>query len=541
MKMVMGVVSAVLGSVVLGGQPPAGNPSLTPPTPTVAPKVPKVLEPKGAHKEPVKPVTLDPSKKLDEAKPGVVYEATSGCTGYTEDGTDRVGLLKYCWSVPEGWEGAGGKPRDVIVVLPGYGMDHTWGHAALPAKDLAPNGFVVCVDGSRETADGGRFPGLEIGDVLLMRDFVLEMTRSFPTAKIILVGHSQGAFAQVMLANRFPRLFNGVVAYGGGVPQMPLMGMRVVPTVFVHGTDDELVPLRVAVDGRDALEQAGAKAVTLRRVVGGGHAPDVREAGRGVTWVRGMVTDKALEAMAAAKAVLRVEGAGEAGGDARPTDGQVGNLPHAEQTPAFGMALSILKRFEADPADKGAWPRAMSDVTEDQKKEAKGLSMAIEAQGLRQVAALRKVLPDAAALRAATFAPDSPTPNWLGHVLSLREDFKGVESVDAYLAELKYGELLEQHEEAGKKIVEALEAPEWGGTGASPKEAFGVVIENLPKAYLEEGLPRILEADMKDWGARAAELRLPREQVDLLPVVSQYFSAVKKGRERYREINREWK
>ncbi|MFT3686992.1 MAG: hypothetical protein QM783_19075 [Phycisphaerales bacterium] len=247
--------------------------------------------------------------------------------------------------------------------------------------------------------------------------------------------------------------------------------------------------------------------------------PDAKEAGRGVAWVRGMVTDKAIDSMAMAKLVLKPEG---------------------EQTPAFGMGLAILKRFEADPADKAAWPRGLTDATEEQKKEAKELALAIEAQGLRQVASLRLALPDAAALRAATSAPDSPTPNWLGHVLSLREDFKGVESVDAYMAELKYDELLEEHEEAGKKIVEAMETPEWGGMGAPPKEAFGVVIENLPKAYLEEGLPRSLERDMKDWAGRAAELRLPAEQVDLLPLVNQYFSAVKKGRERYREVNKAW-
>ncbi|MFT3686991.1 MAG: hypothetical protein QM783_19070 [Phycisphaerales bacterium] len=281
MNVAMGLLSAVLvaplGPAALGpepgSQPPVAPPSVPPAAPTspapapAAPakppvgqpggtKVTKVVDPKEEKKERAKPVVMEPMGKLADAKPGVVYEATSACTGYTEDGTDRVGLLKYCWSVPEGWEGLGAKPRDVIVLLPGYGKDHTWGHAALAANDLAPNGIVVCVDGSREAADGGRFPGLEIGDVLLMRDFVLEMTRNFPTAKIILVGHSQGAFAQVMLANRFPRLFNGVVACGGGVPMMPLMGMRVVPAVLVHGTDDELVPLRIAVDGRDGAERA---------------------------------------------------------------------------------------------------------------------------------------------------------------------------------------------------------------------------------------------------------------------------------------------
>ena len=476
-----------------------------------------MVEPKPAA--PHKPEPLDPRTKLAEAKPGTIYQATSGCTGYTEDGLDRVGLLKYSWVVPEGFKR--GQPRDVVIVLHGYGLDHTWGLTALPARDLAPGAIVVSVDASRET-DGSpseRFPGLDIADVLLMRDFVLEMTRTFPTAKIILVGHSQGAFGMVMLANRFPRLFNGVVAYGGGVPNMPLMGMKVVPTAFIHGTDDDLVPLRVAVDGRDALERAGAKAAVLRRVIGGEHAPDVKEAALGVAWVRGMVTEKAAEAMDSAKAILAVG---------------------PDRTPAFGMALAILKRFEADPEDKNAWPRATDDATDEQMTHAKAIATAIEAQGLRQVAALRAALPDAAALRAATFAPDTPAPNWLGQVLSLREDFKGVECVDAYMKELKYDQLLQEHEDEGQKIVTALEAAEWGGAGTPPKEAFGIVIENLPNAYLVEGLPHIMEADMKDWGARAEELRIPAAQRDLLPVVTQYYNAVKKGREKYREINKAW-
>jgi len=257
----------------------------------------------------------------------------------------------------------------------------------------------------------------------------------------------------------------------------------------------------------------------LRRVVGGGHKPDAREAGVGVAWVRALVTEYPEEALAGARAL------------AAPGEGLA---------PAFGMAQEICKRFEADPEDKTIWPRGLKEATEEQRKGARSLSQAIEAQGLRQVASLRPSLPDAAALRAATFAPDAPTPNWLGHLLSLREDFKGVECVDAYMRELKYDDLLAEHEEAGKKIVAALEAAEWGGTGAPPVEAFGVVIESLPKAYLVEGLPRGLEANMKDWFARAAELKIPQEQRDLYPVVAQYLGAVKKGREKYREVNKGW-
>lgn len=503
--------------------PPATLPAKTPQPPTAkladaAP--PKVIEPKPANTPKAKGIELDPKTKLADAKTNTIYTAVSGCTGYTEDGLDRVGLLKFSWVVPEGFQR--GQPRDVVVVLHGYGLDHTWAPAALAADILAPGAIVVSPDGSREAPDGSRFPGLEIADVLLMRDFVLEMTRTFPTAKIILVGHSQGAFAQVMLANRFPRLFNGVVVYGGGVPKMPMMGLKVVPAAFIHGTEDELVPLRVAVEGRDVVVADGAKAAVLRRVIGGGHAPDVNEAALGVAWVRALVTDKPDEALAGAKSLITV-------------------APDSARSPAFGMAQAICKRFEADPEDKAAWPRGLKDATDQQKKEAKALSAAIEAQGLRQVAALRAALPDAAALRAATFAPDTPTPNWLGHLLSLREDFMGIESVDAYMTELKYDELLAEHEEAGKKIVEALESAEWGGIGSTPVEAFAIVIENLPKAYLVEGLPHGLDANMKDWYTRADEIRIPQAQRDLYPVVTQYLGAVKKGRERYREVNKQWK
>lgn len=509
------MTTAAIGLMILTTAPAPQPPA--PPRPSNA-QPPKVVVPRPVTPAAHKPTPLDPKTKLADAKPDTVYTADSGCTGYTEDGLDRVGLLKYAWVLPDGFER--GKPRDVVVVLHGYGLDHTWGPAALQAKDLAPGAIVVSVDGSRETADGSRFPGLEIGDVLLMRDFVLEMTRTFPTAKIILVGHSQGAFAQVMLANRFPRLFNGVAVYGGGVPRMPLMGMRVVPTAFIHGTDDQLVPFRVAVEGRDYLVSEGAKAAVLRRVSGGGHTPDVKQAALGVAWVRALVTDKPDEALTGLRSLLNA-------GDGL--------------TPAFGMAQALTRRFAADPADKDAWPRGLKDATDQQRQEAKDLSMKIEAQGLRQVAALRASLPDAAALRAATLAPDMPTPNWLGHLLSLREDFMGVECVDAFMKELACDELLTEHEEAGKKIVAALEAAEWGGDGSTPLEAFDVVIENLPKAYLVEGLPQGLEANMKDWHARATELRIPRAQIDLYPLVTQYLGAVTKGRETYREINRQWK
>lgn len=495
-----------------------------PPTqePPAATTPAKVAPPEKTPPKPKAPTSkyeqLDPKSKLADAKPGVVYQATSQCTGYTEDGQDRIDLLKYCWSVPEGFER--NKPRDMVIILPGFDMDCTWGPAALPARDLAPSSIVITVDGSRETDRGGRFPGLEIGDIILMRDFVLEMTRAFPTAKIILVGHSQGAFAQVMLANRFPRLFNGVVSCNGGVIHMPIGGLRNVPAVFIHGTDDDIVPLRASVQGRDALVSAGSNAAVYRPVPGAGHAPDVKQAAIGVAWIRGMVTEKPDEALDAALAMLAAPG---------------------DEGPAFGLAAQLCRRFAADPEDRTAWPRGLKEATDEQRKQARSIQLAIEAQALRHVAALRPNLPNAQALRSASFEADLPAPAWLGHLLALRENFRGVESVEAFATEIGFDDLADEQDGAGRRVVEVLESADWGGTGASPAETYAAVIENLPKAYLINWLPGNLEKEMRTWLAVADDLRLSKAQRSAFPVVTQYAAAIKQGREQYRRLNAGWK
>lgn len=465
------------------------------------------------------PTPLDPKTKLAEAKPSVVYVATSSKAALDETHQETDTKLHYTFVLPEGFKPT--QPRDMVIMLHGFGLDHTWAARTNPPPLFCTDKIVIAPDGTRESDDGKGFsPGLEGPDLLVLRDFVLEMTRTFPTGRIIIYGHSQGAFQALAFGNQFPRLVNGVVSHSGGlIAQMRLGGLKAVPTVFVHGTEDAVIPYRLSVDARDILLEKEAVITHLRRVYGHAHEANPAEAEGAINFCIAMSTDKPEVTLNAARLLLK---------------------PIGTNSPPFNLAVAALKRFEIDPEDMKAWPKGFKAATDEQKAEAKALILSIEAQGLRHIAELRKQLPDAAALKNATFEPDHPTPNWLGHILALREDFRGVQSVEDYLKEIGLDEAQDKHDEAARSISRVMDSPDWGGEGALPKEAYAIVLSTLPKAYLFEPMPGDLGPSMSDWHKRAESLHIPADRRDLYPIVTQYLGAVEKGRSAYRAINAQW-
>lgn len=83
---------------------------------------------------------------------------------------------------------------------------------------------------------------------------------------------------------------------------------------------------------------------------------------------------------------------------------------------------------------------------------------------------------------------------WLGHLVSLREDFRGVEGVEKLAAALGHDKLLAEHEVAAGRILNV-----WYRQGAQPGGVFHAVVEDLPRAFLFEGFPPELAEKMEEW------------------------------------------
>lgn len=465
---------------------------------------------------------LNPAEGLDNAKPGVVYRAVAETKGLSTVRA-RVAPLRYTFALPEGFKPD--EPRNLVIVLHGLGVDYRWGHARLAPGAFRPADIVVCVDGTSEADDAMRIFRLDNADAVVMRDFILEASRRFPTNRIILVGYRQGARFAVLFAGAFPRLIDGVVAIASGTAEgMPMTGgVQAVPLVLAHGTADEETPYALSLDAVNALTSQGHVMAMLRRLPGIDTLPDPAVLNPCVDWVTAMMTDDPRQALATARALLRPLG-------------KASPVP-----PAFHMARAILRRFEVDPKAKRepgknrvyaflAKPGEEHEVTPELKKEAWDLALLIESHAQRHVQALKESgLKDPADL-------DKPIPARLGHLLALREDFRGVDSVEAYLTTLGFAERWTAHAEAALDI--------WGLFGdnapTSPAARLDQAASAIPKAYLYEPMPPGFFAATVQWGAAEGPGAPSPDAKARAKVIEEWARAIEDGEKAYRDLWREF-
>lgn len=447
---------------------------------------------------------------LKGAEPLKVYVATSGVKGLGPEGDEDPERLRYTWSLPAGFDG---KPRDVVIILPGRGLTHTWGPRVYSHASWRPGNIVISVDGTRIAPDGGRTFAGEQRDASVFRDLTLEIVRSFPTKRIFLYGHNEGAFFSLMAATRFPRLYNGAVIHGGGIWRSTTVGSqpRGVPLCFLHGTEDQVAPYHWAVDARDALVERQFRTVGLRRVHGHKHEPNASESSIALDFIAAIGTEDAGEALALARSLL-------APGESTP--------------PAFSFAYAVLARFTLSDA-KDQWPRGFKAATDQQKTEAAALQVKIDALGLKHAAALRAAIKSPEKLRETILEIDAPTPDWIGHLLAVRESFRGVPTVEAVLKDLDADAVLAQHDEASRPLIEAFYT-------APPSESLPIIRRQLPSCFLFEALPQQMFDALENWHAEAASMNLNASDLDAATLLRQLLRARERGRKAHDAINATW-
>ncbi len=454
---------------------------------------------------------LDPTENLAEAKPGVVYQTVAATKSLDAQG-QRAGELRYTFVLPQGF--SIDHPCDISIILPTFGGDYRWGHTLLKPGEFRPKDITICVDGTSPADDGTREFRAANADAVVLRDFILEVSRTFPSSRIVLVGYRNGGRFGIAFASAFPRLINGVVNIAGGLyDKTNLLGaIQGQPLVLIHGTADMTTAYAISLDAERQLAEKGHPSALLRRVAGIDGMPPVSVINQAVDWTMAMNTEDPAKALATARAILSV--------DQRPCP------------PAFAMARTILRRFQVTKADQPKPPPGVGRIApfetidEDTRAAAWDLAVKIEQHAQTHVAALKAAGIASKEDLSRTKQPGTYPPH-LGHLLALREDFRGVDTVEAYLKSIGYDELVPDHDRAASEI--------WGVLNEKTPAAqvFGTIVEQLPKAYLYDGLPPNLFSTATQLRDGVGEDALRPDVKAQFGVVELYEKAVQDGVEAY--------
>jgi phospholipase/carboxylesterase len=187
---------------------------------------------------------------------------------------------------------SGGRPRQLVLLLHGYGADGQdllslaphWAEALPDCAFVAPDAPYPC-----EIGFGRQWFGLEGADLVgkaaaaraaatLLDAFIdSELALSgLGDEAAALVGFSQGTMMALNVAPRRPRALAAVVGYSGLVVDGESLASETrsrPPVLLIHGDADPMIPFAAMAAARAALAAAGLPVETLARP-GLGHSID---------------------------------------------------------------------------------------------------------------------------------------------------------------------------------------------------------------------------------------------------------------------------
>lgn len=108
-------------------------------------------------------------------------------------------------------------------------------------------------------------------------ELIKSLKKKYPVSDVFLMGFSQGAAFTVVTGINYPRLFDGLIVFGGWLIEGPevvknLSKARNLPVLVVHGTHDRIVEYPRGESLTKKLQDAGA-AVEFRSFDGGHSIP----------------------------------------------------------------------------------------------------------------------------------------------------------------------------------------------------------------------------------------------------------------------------
>jgi len=416
--------------------------------------------------------------------------------------------LRYAWVVPKGYDGK--TAVALTVICHGTGLDHRWGFANNPPGVFRPNDVVVSVDGPSPGPDNSRLFLGEPKDGKAFKEFLDELQAAFAVDRVFLYGHSQGGFFVVWFAGEYPEAVQGVVAHASGAWNWSKTGKPVqkVAIAFMHGTLDPVVPFQQSPGARDAYLAAGLPLVHLRRLQNYNHWPNAVRANECLSWCEGMTTASPAIALAAAEQILLPK---------KPDEYQW------ETVVGYGAARQVLGRITGDEKP------AFKDAEAATREKAQKLVDRIEAEGGRHVEALKQQV-----AKKDDLVLKSPA-SWLGHLLPLREDFRSVRSVEAYVKAIDFDEHRKQQQKAFNAVVTA-----WYDDKAAEVAKVKAILTGLPHAFLFEGFPPELAQKLTDWPTNYKK-QLGKPELAEVPKCEAWVAGWKAGLEAYRAFWKQWK
>jgi hypothetical protein len=421
---------------------------------------------------PQPPPRLDPLTKLDEAEPGKVYLNLSKVKGTMAEGpTDASNAgdrLRYTWALPKGFSRE--KPRDLVTLIHNTEQDVMWGHDNYPPGSLGDDLISVAIDGTTDRDDGTRVFAPRPTDIVIYRDFILEMTRTIPCRRIIHYGLAEGGMFATVFGGRFPALSMGIIAHNSGSAQISATkgGVLGVPIVLLAGTDDEQYRMARSLAAREAYEFDGHKMVFVHILPKWQDQPCPAAVRHGVDLCVGLATDDPEEALDRAERLMRP---GE-------------TVRGKPVPPALHMARAVLKRVDLEPPPeqkrdpnipggglRGAksFPTAFKKLPPEVRQKAVAHAAVIEGWAQKALTPLRQRVGTAEKLRAA-IRTDPKADNetqakqlreaarTVGTLWLLREQLRGVDAMETLAADCKLDELLTERADAGDELVEKLAA-----------------------------------------------------------------------------------
>ena len=418
--------------------------------------------------------------------------------------------LRFYWWLPKDLDPAAPK-QSMSIVLHGRGFDYTWGWRNHPAETFRPDDVVLTVDGT--SADGDkRWFAPEPDDADAFRAFLVEAKATFKIERVFLYGHSHGGAFALYYAGLHGEDVAGVAAHAAIPPPNAARAdsARGVAIAFLSGTIDPDTSWRDVLDARDAYVASGFPLVHLRRLEGSSYEPDPVRANEALAWCDAMTANAPEKVLAIGLAMLRPPETKTPGGET-PID--------------FSGAREVLRRLEG-PAGKS--PVALADVPPDVLARAKPAIDALEAAGAEHVAVLRKAVPKKKDLRLAATVP-------LGHIVPLREDMRGIDSVEEFYRAYGWDALAASQHKTGIALIET-----WTKPKGEPKATFDAILEQLARAWAVDGLPFDLADKMREWHGRAQKLGLTSKGIKKYPELEAWAEAWQEGRAGYVALTKKW-
>ena len=125
---------------------------------------------------------------------------------------------------------------------------------------------------------------------------------------------------------------------------------------------------------------------------------------------------------------------------------------------------------------------------------------------------------------------------WLGFLIALRDDFRGVPSVEAFFREIAWELVYARHVAAAAELDST-----WTSESATDGEKFEKAMELLPHCFLSEALPVDLPARTRVCFRKADDLGIDPEALDRYEYVSLWDQGCRDGLEEYRRVWSRWR